>query len=188
MEKHEFQPKEWVLVRDDDDEEWTLNIFSHKSKDYFHCVSSMWEQCLPYEGNEALLGKTDAPKEKHVWHVGDRVDVLSNFDDMWHPGFIVEIDYTRNGDGFNYRVESECFKSIARNVRVWCAADQLRKPEEKPEKEEFKFGDKVKCWTCDDEWVDGLFVMADDSTIPYLVYLPEENDTEWFRRKDLRHA
>lgn len=187
MEKHEFQPKEWVLVRDDDDEEWTLNIFSHKSKDYFHCVSSMWEQCLPYEGNEALLGKTDAPKEKHVWHAGDRVDVLSDFDDMWHPGLIVEIDYTRSEAGFSYRVESKCFKDMNGRGACWCRADQLRKPEEKPN-EEFKFGDKVKYRTDDDKWVDGLFVMADDSTIPYLVYLPDENDTEWGRREDVRRA
>ncbi len=120
MEKHEFQPKEWVLVRDDDDEEWTLNIFSHKSKNYFYCVSSMWEQCIPYEGNEHLLGTSDSPEEK--------------------PN------------------------------------------------EEFEFGDKVKYCTGDGEWVDGLFVMKDDSTIPYLVYLPDENDTEWCRRKDIRHA
>lgn len=123
MEKHEFQPKEWVLVRDEDRDTWKLDIFSHfvdGAAFPYICVGSYYEECLPYEGNEHLLGTSDSPEEKP--------------------------------------------------------------------KEEFKFGDKVKCWTCDDEWVDGLFVMADDSTIPYLVYLPEENDTEWCRRKDLRHA
>lgn len=189
--EHEFQPKEWVLVRDEDRDTWKLDIFSHfvdGAAFPYICVGSYYEECLPYEGNEALLGTTDAPKEKHVWHEGDRVDVFSDFDDMWHPGLIVEIDYTRSGRGFYYRVESEGFKSIFSNVKVWCRADQLRKPEEKPEEEEFKFGDKVKYFTGGDEWVDGLFIMKDDSSVPYLVYLPEENDTEWCRRKDLRHA
>ena len=187
MEKHEFQPKEWVLVRDDDDEEWTLNIFSHKSKDYFHCVSSMWEQCLPYEGNEALLGTTDAPKEKHVWHAGDRVDVLSDFDDMWHPGFIVEIDYTRSEAGFSYRVESKCFKDMNGRGACWCRADQLRKPEEKPE-EEFKFGDSVEV-SINGRWIDAIFLYNDGSdSAPYKIASKIFGDIYWVGKKDVRHA
>ena len=164
MEKHEFKPKDWVLVRDDEKEKWKLDIFSHfvdrASFPYF-CVGSYYDECIPYEGNEHLLGKKDAPEEKHVWHAGDRVDVLSDFDDTWYPGFIVEIDYTRSDAGFSYRVESEGFKSIT--GKVWCKADQLRKPEEKPE-EEFKVGDKVEvqyCW--DDKWYAGVIVEIDPS-------------------------
>lgn len=242
----ELKPKDWVLVRDDNEEPWELNIFSHKEDDdMFWCVSGWYYQCIPYEGNEALLGKTDKPEEKHVWHAGDHVDVLSDFDDMWHSGFIVEIDYTRSINGFNYKVESECFKSIASNGKVWCRADQLRKPEEKPDnaeawrpkegeavealvndewqaatlllddhtvfvpyrvrlqngdktwctkgqvrpaqKEPFKFGDKVQCRK-DREWMDGLFIMDDHTTIRYLVYLPEENNTIWLREEDVRRA
>ena len=29
MEKHEFKPKDWVLVRNDEKEKWKLDIFSH---------------------------------------------------------------------------------------------------------------------------------------------------------------
>jgi len=59
----EFQPGDKVLVRDFDDEAWTLDVYSHRedNPDYPHkCLESFWRQCLPYEGNECLLG-TDAP-------------------------------------------------------------------------------------------------------------------------------
>ena len=162
MKKHEFKPKDWVLVRDDEKNTWKLDIFSHFADGLsfpYRCVGNYYEECIPYEGNEHLLGKKDEPKEKHVWHTGDRVDVLSDFDDTWYPGFIVEIDYTRSNAGFSYRVESECFKSIT--GKAWCKADQLRKPEEKPE-EEFKVGDKVEVRYCgDDKWYAGTIIEID---------------------------
>ena len=194
MKKHEFQPKEWVLVRDDEKEKWKLDIFSHFEDGFsfpYRCVGSYYDECLPYAGNEALLGTTDTPEEKHVWHAGDRVDVLSDFDDMWHPGFIVEIDYTRSNAGFSYRVESECFKSIT--GKAWCKADQLRKPEEKPE-EEFKVGDKVEvqyCW--DDKWYAGTIVEIDpDHTnfdgkeFPYKVAADCFKGSRWCSKGQLR--
>ncbi len=44
-------------------EEWRANIFSHTDKtdeylDYV-CVNGRWEFCIPYEGNESLLGTTN---------------------------------------------------------------------------------------------------------------------------------
>jgi len=183
----ELKQKDWVLVRDDDKEPWKLNIFSHKEDDdMFWCVSGWYYKCIPYEGNEHLLGKTDAPEEKHVWHAGDHVDVLSDFDDMWHPGFIVEINYTRSADGFYYRVESECFKSITSTGKVWCKADQLRKPEEKPE-EEFKFGDKVELRDDDGKWNEGLIIETDHSDLPYKVALVK-GGVYWCQKKDVRRA
>ena len=59
----DFKPFDKVLVRDFDDEAWTLDVYSHRedNPDYPHkCLESFWRQCLPYEGNECLLG-TDAP-------------------------------------------------------------------------------------------------------------------------------
>lgn len=52
----EFKPFDKVLVRDDDSGEWCLAI-------YAMVCGARWEQCIPYEGNERLLGKTDKPKE-----------------------------------------------------------------------------------------------------------------------------
>ena len=58
-----------VLVRDDDDEEWNYLFFSHyrkKSSDHFFAGGSPWFQCIPFEGNEHLLGTTDMPDEMYI--------------------------------------------------------------------------------------------------------------------------
>lgn len=61
--KCEFKPFDNVLVRHQKTEEWRANIFSHTDKtdeylDYV-CVNGRWEFCIPYIGNESLLGTTD---------------------------------------------------------------------------------------------------------------------------------
>ena len=60
--KCEFKPFDKVLVRQLETEEWRANIFSHTDKtdeylDYV-CVNGRWEFCIPYIGNESLLGTT----------------------------------------------------------------------------------------------------------------------------------
>ena len=60
--KVELNPFDNVLVRHQKTEEWRANIFSHTDKtdeylDYV-CVNGRWEFCIPYEGNESLLGTT----------------------------------------------------------------------------------------------------------------------------------
>ena len=58
--KPQFKPFEKVLVRDGDQYEWQCNFFSGMDKENFYlCVSARWEQCIPYEGNEHLLGTTN---------------------------------------------------------------------------------------------------------------------------------
>ena len=61
-QKVELKPFDKVLVRHQKTEEWSANIFSHTDKtdeylDYV-CVNGRWEFCIPYEGNESLLGTT----------------------------------------------------------------------------------------------------------------------------------
>lgn len=61
--KPQFKPFEKVLVRDGDQYEWQCNFFSGMDKENFYlCVSARWEQCIPYEGNEHLLGTTNEPE------------------------------------------------------------------------------------------------------------------------------
>lgn len=62
--KPQFKPFEMVLVRDEDDRNWTCNFFSYIN-DYgeYICIDSYWKQCIPYEGNEHLLGTTINPEE-----------------------------------------------------------------------------------------------------------------------------
>lgn len=60
--KHQFKPFDKVLVRDGDNELWQCNMFSHKEGIYV-CFCSYWQQCIPYEGNEHLLGTTNKPEK-----------------------------------------------------------------------------------------------------------------------------
>ena len=57
-----FKPFDKVLRRDGDDDIWNADLFSHKGDPaypYF-CTASCFKQCIPYEGNEHLLGTTDS--------------------------------------------------------------------------------------------------------------------------------
>lgn len=48
-----------VLVRDANCYEWEADIFGRYSDGYITLGGGKWKQCIPYEGNEHLLGKTD---------------------------------------------------------------------------------------------------------------------------------
>ena len=53
-----------VLVRDNSTEKWKSNFWGFYDIDSaayypYECCGSSFGQCIPYEGNEHLLGKTD---------------------------------------------------------------------------------------------------------------------------------
>lgn len=56
--KVELKPFDKVLCRDDNDTPWKVGLFSHLDGKMFQCVGSIYRQCIPYEGNEYLLGTT----------------------------------------------------------------------------------------------------------------------------------
>lgn len=61
-----FKPFDKVLVRNYDDMVWSANYFSHyKDNNGYHyvCIDNSYIFCIPYEGNEHLLGTTDPYKE-----------------------------------------------------------------------------------------------------------------------------
>ena len=61
-----FKPYDKVLVRDSEYDNWQCGLFSHYDKDNeypYCCVGSYYAYCIPYEGNEHLVGTTDEPKE-----------------------------------------------------------------------------------------------------------------------------
>lgn len=61
--KIELKPFDKVLVRDHLSDNWRANLFSHIDKNGCHyCVWASWNYCIPYEGNEHLLGTTNDPK------------------------------------------------------------------------------------------------------------------------------
>lgn len=72
-----MKPFEKVLVRNIDREEWKAEHFSHYSeeKKRFVCgCGFLWNECIPFEGNEHLLGKvgpaeTKKPNPGEKWYV-----------------------------------------------------------------------------------------------------------------------
>lgn len=57
--KVELKPFDKVLVRNRNFQKWEVDLFVFKSDtEHYHCVGSFWKFCIPYEGNEHLLGTT----------------------------------------------------------------------------------------------------------------------------------
>lgn len=86
MSKVTFEPFQKVLVRDFDHNEWHINFFERKCGNYFLCFSGNWKQCLPYEGNEHLLGTTNdptLPEPEFKW--GDHIEVCNKEIQLWAP-------------------------------------------------------------------------------------------------------
>lgn len=61
-----FEPLQKVLVRDDEDGTWKAGYFSNYDEDDnqlpYICVGSLYKLCIPYEGNEHLLGTNKSPE------------------------------------------------------------------------------------------------------------------------------
>jgi hypothetical protein len=54
-----LKPFDNVLMRSSNAREWTGTIFSHYSNNKFYGCGMCCDQCIPYKGNERLLGTTD---------------------------------------------------------------------------------------------------------------------------------
>jgi hypothetical protein len=65
--KPKLKPFDKVLVRNADTREWIPDFFIKERRNSvfrFGCiVTGAWKQCIPYEGNEHLLGTTNNPEE-----------------------------------------------------------------------------------------------------------------------------
>lgn len=69
--KYEFKPFDKVLVRDEDDKEWHISLFAREIVDdsdglSYKCKCSngtLWDYCIPFEGNECLLETAENPEK-----------------------------------------------------------------------------------------------------------------------------
>lgn len=61
LKEYQFKPFEKVLVRDSYEDKWRASFFSHIREGYAKYVTTglVWKFCIPYEGNEHLLGTTN---------------------------------------------------------------------------------------------------------------------------------
>ena len=67
FQKHKFKPFDKVLVRDNQTQEWVCTLLSSVKDDgdypiYLSICNYPWLECIPYEGNEHLVGTTKNPK------------------------------------------------------------------------------------------------------------------------------
>lgn len=89
-------------MRYNSDSTWLCDLYSHYSKknEKYCCVGGFCEYCLPYEGNEHLLGTTDSPQPKR-WRAKDE-EYYYFVDAAFNVRSEREIDSTI--DGFRYEI------------------------------------------------------------------------------------
>lgn len=64
----DLQPLQPVLVRDLDVYTWELALFARMDEDSgykYKCIGESYTQCIPYKGNEHLLGTRNLPKQNY---------------------------------------------------------------------------------------------------------------------------
>ena len=59
----QFKPFDKVLVRDSSYEMWKCDFFEHKVNNSARCIRGTWNFCIPYEGNEHLVGTDKKPEQ-----------------------------------------------------------------------------------------------------------------------------
>lgn len=96
MNENNFKAFDKVLVRNNRTDKWHCDLYCYAIKEnvcgnYNACIGGNFVQCIPYEGNEELLGTTDEPKPKrwraerggHYWYVdydGTATEIYESFD------------------------------------------------------------------------------------------------------------
>lgn len=124
MEKFEFEPfVTRVLYRDGQESSWLGGIFTHKTEDGFYFVAGCRygvRHCIPYEGNEFLIGTTDDPKEKWRPKKGKLVAV-SNDEERWFALVYLGVGKTVAGRQTFMADEAEWLSCVpeARCPQVW---------------------------------------------------------------------
>ena len=101
MEEQKFEPYQKVLVRDREHQRWFATFFSHKIEGntlpYITTSGVSYRFCLPYEGNEHLVGATDSPKPKWEPKPGELVAVWGN-----DPKHVVAREYVKKSADGNF--------------------------------------------------------------------------------------
>lgn len=62
-----FKPFDKVLVRDSNERKWVIDFYGFVDEDIFICTGcGYYSQCIPFEGNEHLLGTTNSCDERFI--------------------------------------------------------------------------------------------------------------------------
>ena len=120
MEGQEFKAYDRVLVRDKDDERWQAAFYDQyladEEKFPHHVISgACFTQCIPYEGNEHLLGTSGSPTPK-PWEPKLEETFFTILIDYGCPFYVTKLKWSctpmyeamyRLGNCFRTREEAE---------------------------------------------------------------------------------
>lgn len=87
----QFKPFDRVLVRDCDDGVWNAGEYSHFDGENHMVMGQGWSQCIPYEGNEHLVGTDKNPEELETFAFGDHVVVRDWDNQIWEPAVFLRM-------------------------------------------------------------------------------------------------
>ena len=89
MSEIKFTPFQRVLVRDFESNTWQPALFGYHENSahpYRTLNGVRWIHCIPYEGNEHLLGTTDSPtppEPEFMW--GEKVEAKDEMQEPYEP-------------------------------------------------------------------------------------------------------
>ena len=114
MENYQFKPFDKVLVRDSSLAMWRANFYSHINNGNSHvCISSTWNQCIPYnEETKHLVGTNKPytkpqPKTYHVeWGMDSQMEQQDYTDEEFEN--FIKTAVLRNKDISNFKVTRIC--------------------------------------------------------------------------------
>lgn len=122
MKDFNFQPFDKVLVRDNDQQNWCCDFFSHVDVGGDKICTGTWyyEQMIPYnEDTKHLLGTTKAyepPKPPHEYKWGDKIEAF--YKSNWQ-----EAIFNKDDGGLRYPIRV----SMRSGGEVcWVNRDQIR--------------------------------------------------------------
>ena len=97
--KYNLKPFDKVLVRDKKENAWRIDLFErYLPEDCYNfnyaCLRAAWEECIPYKGNEHLLGTTKTPEitdlENNIlFGIELQVGYVLEFEDSHKSGVII---------------------------------------------------------------------------------------------------
>lgn len=124
MSEQKFEPFQRVLARYCKGDPWIAVFYGHKTDHGHLCGTSYMEDCIPYEGNEYLLGTTKDPKPKWQPKPGELVAVTDSLEEKWK----VRMFHSRN-EGLFF-----CHHESLAELQGWLFCAPLRKYFIVPEK------------------------------------------------------
>ena len=187
----EINTGDHVLIRDDSNEDWRYTYFSHKvnTSDWPYVSSYTGSiQCIPYKGNEHLVGTNNNYKsykekqnqwiEENSIKIGDKVKIIEKSfegDNGWDMCWAAIMDTAVNETGIIVNIEKDSIGINVKDIGIFYYPYHVLEKVE--DRFEFRFGAKVKAM-CGDNTVEGILISYDkeDNNFPYCIAIQKEKN------------